>query len=123
VRGLLSFLTGTPWIAPALRVFGTHIGRRVWLNSTSLTEFDLVHIGDDAAIGEQGDMLTHLFEDRVMKMSHVRIGARSTVGTRSVVLYDAEVGTDSFLDAYSLVMKGEVLPPQTRWRGIPARPL
>jgi non-ribosomal peptide synthetase-like protein len=123
VRNLLNFLTGTPWVAPVLRLFGTHIGRRVWLNSTSLTEFDLVHIGDDAAIGEQGDMLTHLFEDRVMKMSRVRIGAGATVGTRAVVLYDAEVGDGSFLDAYSLVMKSEVLPPGTRWRGIPARPL
>jgi non-ribosomal peptide synthetase-like protein len=123
VRSLLSFLTGTPWIAPVLRMFGTHIGRRVWLNSTSLTEFDLVHIGDDAAIGEQGDMLTHLFEDRVMKMSHVRIGAGARVGTRSVVLYDAEVGAGAVLDAYSLVMKGEVLPPASHWRGIPARPI
>jgi non-ribosomal peptide synthetase-like protein len=123
VRSLLNFLTATPWVAPVLRLFGTHIGRRVWLNSTSLTEFDLVHIGDDAAVGEQGDMLTHLFEDRVMKMSHVRIGAGATVGTRAVVLYDAEVGAGSFLDAYSLAMKSEVLPPQTRWRGIPARPL
>jgi non-ribosomal peptide synthetase-like protein len=123
VRSLLGFLMGTPWAAPVLRMFGTHIGRRVWLDSTALTEFDLVHIGDDAAIGELGDMLTHLFEDRVMKMSHVRIGAGATVGSRAVVLYDAEVGAGGFLDAYSLVMKGEVLPPGSRWRGIPARPL
>ena len=82
-----------------------------------------MHIGDDAAIGEQVDIGTHLFEDRVTKMSHVRIGAGATAGTRSAVLYDAELSAGSFLDGCSLVMKGEVLPPQTRWRGIPARPL
>ncbi len=123
VRSLLNYLMGTPWIAPVLRMFGTHIGRRVWLDVAYLTEYDLVHIGDDAAIGEQCDIGTHLFEDRVMKMSHVRIGAGATAGTRSAVLYDAELSAGSFLDGCSLVMKGEVLPPQTRWRGIPARPL
>ena len=100
-----------------------HMRKRVFLDTTKITEPDLVEVGDEAMINHGAVLQTHLFEDRVMKMSHVRIGAGATVGTRSVVLYDAEVGTDSFLDAYSLVMKGEVLPPQTRWRGIPARPL
>jgi non-ribosomal peptide synthetase-like protein len=123
VRSLLNFLIGTPWIAPVLRTFGTHIGRRAWLDIALLTEYDLVHIEDDAAIGEGVEVGTHLFEDRVMKMSHVRFGAGSTVGTRAGVLYDAEVGAGGFLDGCSLVMKGEVLPPNSRWRGIPARPL
>ena len=123
VPSLLNFLLGTPWIAPVLRMFGTQVGHRVWLNSTWMTEFDLVHLGDDAAIDEEGDMSTHLFEDRVMKMSHVRIGAGASMSTRSVVLYDAELGAGGFLDGKTLVMKGEVLPPQTRWRGVPARPL
>lgn len=123
VRSLLNFLIGTPLIAPVLRAFGTHIGRRAWLDIALLTEYDLVHIEDDAAIGEGVEVGTHLFEDRVMKMSHVRFGAGSTVGTRAGVLYDAEVGSGGFLDGCSLVMKGEMLPPNSRWRGIPARPL
>jgi carbonic anhydrase/acetyltransferase-like protein (isoleucine patch superfamily) len=57
-----------------------------------------------------------------MKMSAVVLGAGCTVGPRSVVLYDAEVGVGAELDALSLVMKGETLPAETRWRGIPARP-
>jgi len=68
-------------------------------------------------------MQTHLFEDRVMKMSHLRIGVGAAVGAEAVVLYDTEVGAGTTLDAHSLVMKGEVLPPQTRWRGVPARPV
>jgi non-ribosomal peptide synthetase-like protein len=116
----VGLLTGTPWIAPVLRLFGARIGRRVWLDTTYLTEFDLVEIGDDAAIGETTSLQTHLFEDRVMKMSTVRIGTASSVGSRSVVLYDAEVGAGARLDALSLVMKGEVLPAGSSWRGIPA---
>lgn len=58
-------LTGTPWVAPALRLFGAKIGRRVWLDTTYLTEFDLVEVGDDAAVGDTTSLQTHLFEDRV----------------------------------------------------------
>lgn len=122
VPSLLNFLTGTPLMGPVLRLFGARIGRRVWLATTYLTEFDLVEVGDDAAVAEVTSLQTHLFEDRVMKMSEVRVGAGSSVGTRSVVLYDARVGAGAVLDAMSLVMKGEHLPDGARWRGIPARP-
>jgi serine acetyltransferase len=37
---------------------------------------------------------THLFEDRVMKIDHVSIGSRVTMGARCTVLYSASVGDD-----------------------------
>jgi non-ribosomal peptide synthetase-like protein len=121
VPALLSWLTGTPWIAPVMRLFGIKIGKRVWMDTTFITEFDLVEIGDDAAIGGSTSLQTHLFEDRVMKMSTVKIGAGASVGSRAVVLYDAEVGAGASLGALSLVMKGESLPAESQWIGIPAR--
>jgi non-ribosomal peptide synthetase-like protein len=123
VPALVNMLMGTPLMAPVLRLFGARIGRRVWLSTTWLTEFDLVEVGDDAAVGEATSLQTHLFEDRVMKMSRVRVGVASSVGSRSIVLYDTEVGSGASLDALSLVMKGESLPPESHWRGIPARPI
>ncbi|MER7839122.1 Pls/PosA family non-ribosomal peptide synthetase [Streptomyces sp. NPDC096040] len=119
---MVNFLTGTPWMAVIMRLFGADIGRRVWLTTTFMTEFDLVHVGDDAAVGEFTSLQTHLFEDRVMKMDRVMVGTGSSVGIRSVVLYHAQVGASASLDALSLVMKGERLPDGTRWRGIPAAP-
>ncbi|WP_221521494.1 Pls/PosA family non-ribosomal peptide synthetase [Kitasatospora kifunensis] len=121
VPAVLNFLTGSPLAPWVMRLFGARIGRRVWLNTTYLTEFDLVEVGDDAAVGEVTSLQTHLFEDRVMKMSKVLVGQASSLGPRCVVLYDAEVGAGTSLDALSLVMKGEHLPADTRWRGIPAR--
>ncbi|MGW5821105.1 Pls/PosA family non-ribosomal peptide synthetase [Streptomyces noursei] len=119
----LAPLTGTPFLPPALRLFGARIGRRTWLGTTFLTEFDLVDIGDDAAIGAGVSLQTHLFEDRVMKMSKVTVQAGASVGSRSVVLYDGVVGEGVWLDALSLVMKGEYLTPGTAWRGIPVQGL
>ncbi|WP_300014096.1 Pls/PosA family non-ribosomal peptide synthetase [Pseudonocardia sp.] len=120
VPGLLYLLVGTPFLPPVLRLFGARIGRRTFLATTYLTEFDLVSVGDDAAVGRDVSLQTHLFEDRVMKMSTVEIGAGAGVGDRAIVLYDASVGSDAALEPLSLVMKGERLPEATRWRGIPA---
>ncbi|MEU3709986.1 Pls/PosA family non-ribosomal peptide synthetase [Streptomyces catenulae] len=120
VPTVMNFLLGTPWAPLLLRLFGARMGRRVWLSTTFLTEFDLVGVADDAAVGQFTSLQTHLFEDRVMKMSHVTVERGASVGIRSVVLYDSRVAEGASLDALSLVMKGEELPGATRWRGIPA---
>jgi non-ribosomal peptide synthetase-like protein len=116
----LDLLTGTPFLPGALRLLGARIGRRVWLATTYLTEFDLVEVGDDAAVGREVSLQTHLFEDRVMKLSTVRVEAGATVGDRSIVLYDGEVGAGAELGPLSLVMKGEQLAARSRSGGIPA---
>ena len=118
----VQLLLGTPMIAWYLRALGTKVGKRCCIDSSQLTEFDLVSIGDEAIINAGADLQTHLFEDRVMKMSRVAIGARATVGTATVVLYDAVVGVEARIAGQSLVMKGESLPPGTSWHGVPSIP-
>ena len=119
---LLDFLRGTPWLPVLLRFLGVSIGRRVYLDTTDITEPDLVFIGDEAMLNADCGPQTHLFEDRVMKTGTVRIGPRVTIGTRSIVLYQSEIGADTILDPLSLVMKGEALAPGTQWAGSPVRP-
>jgi acetyltransferase-like isoleucine patch superfamily enzyme len=61
----------------------------------------------------------HLFEDRIMKSSHLRIDDGATVGNMAVVLYDTRMGENAVLGPLSLLMKGEVMPAGARWHGIP----
>jgi non-ribosomal peptide synthetase-like protein len=114
-------LEGTPFVAWFFRALGARIGRRVYMGTTELTEYDLVTIGDEACLEPDATLQTHLFEDRVMKMSTVHVGARCTVGTDAVVLYDSRLDDGASLAPLSLVMKGETLPAETRWQGSPAR--
>ena len=118
---LVGALSGTPFVCWYFRLLGARIGRRVYMETTDVTEFDLVHIGDEAELNADCTLQTHLFEDRVMKMSTVEIGRRCTVGAGSLVLYDTHMQDGSQLDDLSLLMKGEVLPPGTSWQGVPAR--
>ena len=118
---LIRMLMGTPFIACFFRLLGAKIGKQVYMETTALTEFDLIEIGDGASLNQDCTMQTHLFEDRIMKMSRIRVGARCTVGSRSVVLYDSAMEDESHLGDLSLLMKGETLPAGTRWEGSPAR--
>ena len=119
---LVGALTGTPFVCWYFRLLGAKIGRRVYLETTDLSEFDLVRVGDQAALNADCTIQTHLFEDRVMKMSTIDIGARCKVGAGSLVLYDTRLEAGAALGDLSLLMKGETLPAGTSWVGIPARP-
>ncbi|MDN5286931.1 MAG: peptide synthetase [Mucilaginibacter sp.] len=120
---LLEYLQGTPWLPLMMRLLGVKTGKRVWMNTTDITEFDMVSIGTDAALNSDCGPQTHLFEDRVMKVGSIKIGARSSIGAGTIILYDSEVGDDTKLEALSLVMKGERLSPGTDWTGSPVKPL
>ncbi|MDB5156717.1 MAG: peptide synthetase, partial [Mucilaginibacter sp.] len=83
----LDYLQGTPWLPPFMRLLGVKVGKRVWMNTTDITEFDMVTIHDDAALNQDCGPQTHLFEDRVMKVGAVKIGARSSIGAGTIILY------------------------------------
>jgi non-ribosomal peptide synthetase-like protein len=118
---LVGALTGTPFICWYFRLLGARVGRRVYMETTDFSEFDLVQIGDQTALNADCTIQTHLFEDRVMKMSRIEVGAGCDVGAGSLVLYDTRMEPGASLGDLSLLMKGEVLPAGTSWEGIPAR--
>lgn len=122
VPNLLADLRGTPLLPWALRLLGARIGRGVYLDITDLTEFDCVTIGDESEWNAWSGPQTHLFEDRVMKIGRVDIGARVNVGACSTILYDTQVADGVTLGPLTLVAKGERLPPNTSWEGSPATP-
>jgi non-ribosomal peptide synthetase-like protein len=118
---LVDALIGTPFISWYLRLLGAQVGRRAYIETTDFSEFDLTRIGDEAALNSDCTVQTHLFEDRIMKMSVVDIGARCSIGAKSLVLYDTRMEPGTILGPLSLLMKGEILPAGTDWVGIPAR--
>jgi non-ribosomal peptide synthetase-like protein len=122
VPNLLEPLRGTFWLPMYLRLMGCKIGKRCYIDTTDITEHDLIEIGDDVALNDFAGLQTHLFEDRVMKVSGVKVGDRATIGSLTIILYGAEIGEDAQLGDLSVVMKGESLPPNTSWEGSPAQP-
>ncbi|MEO6903481.1 MAG: Pls/PosA family non-ribosomal peptide synthetase [Bacteroidia bacterium] len=118
---LVNMLMGTPYAPCFFRLMGSKIGKRVYMETTEITEFDLVHIEDHVCLNQLATIQTHLFEDRVMKMSDLYIKKNASVGVMSVILYDSTMEENSAIGALSLVMKGETIPAGTVWAGSPAQ--
>ncbi len=112
-------LHGTPFAAPLLRTIGCKIGRRCYIESTLFSEFDLVSVGDYVALNRGCIVQNHLFEDRIMKSSTVKIESECSVGNMAVVLYDTEMHRGANIGPLSLLMKGETMKARSRWHGIP----
>lgn len=116
---LTPYVIGSEVFNIYLRSMGSHIGNDVWCDAWSVTEFDLVHLGDGVSISKDCDIQTHLFHDRMMTVGPVKIGAGSTIGANSVILPETELEENVTIGSKSLVMRGEMLTAGTSWQGIP----
>ncbi|MFO1114798.1 MAG: Pls/PosA family non-ribosomal peptide synthetase [Beijerinckiaceae bacterium] len=121
-RVFLDHLRGTPFLPWMLRLFGSKFGKGVFMDSTDITEFDCVKVGDYVAVNMMCVLQTHLYEDRVMKIGRIDIGKGVTVGAGSTVLYDTHCHDYARIGPLTVVMKGETLPGHTEWIGAPAEP-
>jgi non-ribosomal peptide synthetase-like protein len=116
---LLRFAIGTPLMSLYLRAMGAKIGRGVWCETTAITEYDVVALRDGCAINRGSCLMTHVFHDRLLRIGPTSIGPGATMGPTSAVLPDTTLGAGSCIGGHSLVLRGERLPPGTRWHGAP----
>ncbi|PSC04469.1 peptide synthetase [Alsobacter soli] len=122
-KASVEFLRGTPFLPMILRLYGTKIGKGVWMDLTDITEFDCVKIGDFATLNMGACLQTHLYEDRIMKVGRIEVKQGVHVGWGTTVLYDSTVGEFAQLGQLTIVMKGENIPANTAWAGAPAMPV
>jgi non-ribosomal peptide synthetase-like protein len=118
-----SFLNGTPFKGPILRLLGVRIGRGVFDDGCLIMDKTLVSIGDGCALSAGSVIQPHSQEDRTFKSDRIAIGAGCTLGTGALVLYGATMGDGVELAPDSFLMKGEDVPPHAHWGGNPAREL
>jgi non-ribosomal peptide synthetase-like protein len=116
---LLRFALGTPLMSLYLRAMGSKVGRGVWCETTAVTEYDMVELGDGSAVNRGACLMTHVFHDRLLRVGPTSIGAGATMGPTSAVLPDTRVGANTCIGGHSVVLSGEQLPAASRWRGAP----
>lgn len=118
-----NMVLGTPFVSILFRCLGAKIGKQVYIETTQFAEFDLISIADNVCINAETLIDTHLYEDRIFKMSTIDIHEGCNIGIGSIILYDTVMEKNSSLGNLSLLMKGETLPANTSWQGAPAQPI
>ena len=116
---LLGFALASPVMPWYLRAMGSKVGREVWCDTLTITEFDMVELGDGCVVNRFACVETHLFHDRLMRIGPARLRAGSTLGPASCLLPDTVLGAGAKVAGRSVVLRGEELPPGTSWHGAP----
>jgi non-ribosomal peptide synthetase-like protein len=122
-RTALSAIEGTLLLSWYLRAMGMKIGRRVVLGSgfAHVVDPDMLYFEDGATVSCQ--FQAHTFEDRVLKIDHITIRRRATVGGNAVLLYGADIGARASVAPHSVVMKRESLLAGRSYAGCPTCPV
>lgn len=66
-------------------------------------------------------IVAHLFDNRGLLVSKVKIGDHVVIGARSMILPGVEIGHHSIIAIYSVVFPGTVVGPYEYWAGNPAK--
>jgi acetyltransferase-like isoleucine patch superfamily enzyme len=114
---------GSPIWTAYLRLNGARIGRRVYVNTLSISDHNLLEFGDDVVIGGDVHISGHTVERGVVKTGFVRLGHNVTIGLGSVVDIDVEAGPRCQVGALSLVPKHARLESGAVYAGVPVRRL
>lgn len=118
-----SLFKGTPLWTVYLRMNGARLGRRVFVNSLSVSDHNLLEFGHDVVIGDAVHLSGHTVERGLVITGTVRLAEGVTVGLGSVVEVDVEVGAHTQIGALSFVPKHARLAADRVYVGIPVKPL
>jgi acetyltransferase-like isoleucine patch superfamily enzyme len=118
-----ALLRSTPFWTSYLRLSGARLGKRVYVNSLSVSDYNLIECGDDVVIGGGVHLSGHTVEAGVVKTGRVRLGNNVTIGLGSVIEIGVEIGADSQVGALSFVPKYAKLKGGVVYAGSPATPL
>lgn len=116
-------LRGTPVWTAYLRLAGARLGRRVYVNSLGLSDYNLLDFGDDVVIGADAHVSGHTVERGVVKTARVRLGRGVVVGIDSIIDIGVEAEDGCQIAALTFVPKFAKLASNSVYGGIPARRL
>jgi serine acetyltransferase len=118
-----SLFRGSPYWTAYLRLSGARLGRRVYVNSLAVGDYNLLHFGDDVVVGADVHISGHTVEGGFVRTAPVKVGSNVTIGVGCVIDIGVEIGSGCQLGAMTLVPKHQKLPPGGIYVGIPARRL
>jgi acetyltransferase-like isoleucine patch superfamily enzyme len=118
-----TWLRATPLWSLYHRLNGARVGHRVYLNSVTLSDHNLLAFGDDVVVGAGVHLSGHVVENGMLKTGTVRLGRGVTIGVGTMIEIDVVIGDATQVGALSVVPKHRTLQPHAIYGGVPARRL
>jgi acetyltransferase-like isoleucine patch superfamily enzyme len=116
-----TFFRGSPLWTFHLRLAGARLGRRVYVNSLELNDYNLLEFEDDVVVGADVHLSGHTVEAGIVKTGTVHLGRNTTVGVSSIVEIGVTTGPNCEIGALSFVPKHMKLEADAIYVGIPVK--
>lgn len=116
-----TFFRASPIWTWYLRWNGARIGRRVYVNSLSIADHNMLEFGEGVVIGEGVHLSGHTVEGPLFKTGQVRLGRFVTVGVGSIVGIGVDAGERCQIGSLSVVPKHTTLDAGAVYAGAPAK--
>ncbi len=116
-----TFFRGSPIWTFHMRLAGARLGRRVYVNSLELNDYNLLEFEDDVVIGADAHISGHTVEGGIVKTGRVHLGRNTTIGVNSIVEIGVTTGANCEVGALSFVPKHMSLEADSIYAGIPAK--
>jgi len=115
------YLSGTPAMSVVLRALGSHVGHHVYWDCQIPTETDCIFAGDETVICQNVVLIGHVVDNSRLQHASIRLEARSSVNSESLIQPGTTLGSLSTIGCLSLIMKGDTLAANHRWHGLPVQ--
>ena len=116
-------LSGSPLIAPYLRLLGAGVGRNVHVGTATVSIPALIRIGDGASIGYGVSLRPWVVEDGCIVIQSIIIEANAYIGSGAALEPGATVSAGAVVGEQSTVAQGQRIGPGEQWGGSPSAQL
>jgi amino acid adenylation domain-containing protein len=119
----VGLLAGSPLLSPYLRLLGAKVGRSCHFSSGMVNLPMFLHIEDGVSIGYGVQLQPYAVEYGWLRIAPIHIGRDTFVGTNSVIIAGAKIGSRAMIAEQSLVPADHVIPDNEPWGGSPIKRL
>jgi non-ribosomal peptide synthetase-like protein len=106
-----------PWMVYYARALGARIEPAVDLHAVPPIT-GMLTLGRGCSVAPEVDLSGHWLDGDLLHLGRIRIGARASVGSRTILAPGTRIGQDAEVDAGSFV--SGAVPPGELWAGSPA---
>jgi acetyltransferase-like isoleucine patch superfamily enzyme len=106
----LEFFTPTPLNILFFRMMGMKIGKDVHINTVNISDAAMIEIGDRVTIGGSATIFAHYASSGYLVVEPVKIQSGATIGIKSTVMGDVEIGEGALVAPHEVVMPKSRIP-------------
>jgi len=114
------YFTGTSIMNIFLRSLGAKVGKDCYINTSAISAFDLLKVGNNVSICTDSHLRGYSISDGYLHIGSIELEDDCFVGTRCCLSHNTKMEKNASIEDLTLIPEGYVIPQNENWGGSPA---